>query len=519
MKKNIFNWCMSAFLAGTLGFGVASCSDDDDNAGYGPLSVDVTEYTFDSNEAATAQLAVTSSSDWKVEVAAEWLTLPAGNAGYGTPGRNIKVTLTATENTEEQPRTAIVTFTNLANTAETASVTVTQPGHVPDAYTDTNTSAPAGMQRNASAIFKDIVAGWNLGNTLESDGADETAWGNPMTTQAMIAGVKAQGFNAIRIPVRWFRENELETLEIDPAKLARVKEVVDYAYNQGMYVILNSHHDQWYDRIVAASLSEVKDAVLAKYSGMWTQIATAFAEYDEHLIFSGTNEVIYTSQGNEIWTEPTDQNLFTYLNDLQQTFVDAVRATGGNNAWRTLIVQPWACNPDFMDRLVKPDDTVENRLALEFHYYQPWNFCQQSGDDAAGENMYYWGEPYADLPYSTNTADEIISLFDRLKYNYVDKGTPVIMGEYGAVHHQKTASNQSFGINFTQSDESRAYYLEFVVKQAKDHGFPAFFWDNNAHGTTGENFGLLDRNNNMTPYSTRAVEGIMKGAAEGVYPY
>lgn len=156
---------------------------------------------------------------------------------------------------------------------------------------------------------------------------------------------------------------------------------------------------------------------------------------------------------------------------------------------------------------------------LEFHYYQPWNFCQQSGDDSKGENSYYWGAPYANLQYAVNTEEEVIKLFDNLKYNFVDKGLPVVMGEYGAVKHQKRSSNQAMGINFTKSEESRAYYLEFVVREAKNHGFAAFFWDNNCIDTDGENFGLFDRNNQMQPYSEVAVQAIKRGAETGAYPY
>lgn len=517
MKKNIFNLCMFIFLAGVAGFVASSCSDDDKNAGYGPLSVDVAEYEFSSNEAGTAYLAVTSSTDWKVEVVSDWLSLPTGTSGYGTPGKAIRVILTATENTDEQPRSTVVTFTNLSNASEIVSVTVTQPGHSVTDYDDTNASAPAGMQSNATAILKAIHTGWNLGNTFESEGG-ETAWGNPATTQGMISAVKNLGFNAIRMPVRWYEHADAD-MNIDAAWMARVKEVVDYAYNQGMYVILNSHHDHWYDRVVAGTLSETKEGILTNFNHLWTQIAEAFADYDEHLLFAGTNEVIYTSQGSEVWTEPTDQNLFDYMNDLNQTFVDAVRATGGNNAWRTVVVQPWASNPSFaLDHFVKPDDTVENRMVMEFHFYQPNNFCWQSGDDDNGENMYYWGAPYAEYPYSTNTEGEILELFGQLKYNFVDKGMPVIMGEYGAVTHMKTADNQSFGINYTVSEESRAYYLEFVVKNAKDHGFPGLFWDNNVIGSSGENFGLVNRET-LQPYSQVAIDAIMRGAAEGTYPY
>ena len=518
MKKIIFNLCLSMLMLGAGSF-VTSCSDDDNGPAYGAFSVDQTEITFSDNEADTTIVAVTSPSDWKVEVSEKWLKLPSGESAYGTPGNATNIFFYVEENTNEEERTAVITFTNLADLSQVITVKVVQPGHKPFQYADTNSAAPAGMQSNASKLMKEINAGWNLGNTMESDGTDETAWGNPMTTKTMIDGLKTQGFNAIRIPVRWYSRADAD-MNINAAWMARVKEVVDYAYNQGMYVILNSHHDNWYDRIVPGTLGETKTDILNKFSHMWTQIATTFKDYDEHLLLAGTNEVVYISQGKEEWGEPTNEDLFVYMNDLNQTFVDAVRATGGNNAWRTLVVQPWASNPEFaLKHFVRPTDTVENRLMLEFHYYQPWNFCQQGGDDTKGENKYYWGAPYEDLPYSTNTENDIVKLFGDLKYNFVDKGIPVVMGEYGAVKHQKTSSNQVFGINYTKSEESRAYYLEFVVKQAKNHGFAAFFWDNNCIGTTGENFGLFDRNNNMLPYSEIAVRGILKGVQTGNYPF
>lgn len=541
MKKNIFKLCLSILTVAFCGF-FASCSDDDNGGSYGAFGVDNSTITLFSNAVSDSLVSLTSPTDWKAETSDSWLTLVAGTAGYGVPGNNVTVRFNATENTSTEARTATIVFTSLSDRSQTVTVTVTQPGHQTNQYSDTNSSAPAGMQSNASMLMKQISTGWNLGNTLESSGDDETAWGNPKTTQAMIDGVKAQGFNAVRIPVRWYVHAD-DDMNIESAWLARVKEVVDYAYNQGMYVILNSHGDSWYDRVVLGTLDDTDDngvsnkqSIMTKFTNMWTQIANTFKDYDEHLLFAGTNEVIYMSQGQEVWTLPTEEStketLFAYMDTLNQTFVDAVRATGGNNAWRTLIVQPVASSPNnAMEHFTKPTDTVENRLMMEFHFYQPWNFCQQSGDDSKGENKYYWGKDYVDLDYAVTKADDTTSaypttteegiskLFAQLKYQFVDNGLPVIMSEYGAVQHLKTSANQSFGINFTKSEQSRAYYLGYVVKEAKNNGFAAFFWDNNVVGTSGENFGLLDRSNGMTPYSTVAVQGIMKGAGEGTYPY
>lgn len=543
MKKNIFKLCMSLLVAGLCGSFLTSCSDDDDAETYGAFGVDNTTITLLDNAVSDSLVSLTSPSDWKAESSDSWLTLFGGSTGYGVAGNNITVRFSAAENTSTSERTGSIIFTSLSNSGETVTVKVVQPGHQINVYSDANSSAPSGMQSNASKLMKEIYAGWCLGNTLESSGDDETSWGNPMTTQAMIDGLKAQGFNAIRIPVRWYNHADGD-MNIDAAWMARVKEVVDYAYNQDMYVILNSHGDSWYDRVVLGTLGDTgddgvttnQDLIMKKFSNMWTQIANAFKDYDEHLLFAGTNEVVYISQGREMWTMPTDETQRStanaYVLTLSQTFIDAVRATGGNNAWRTLIVQPFAASPNYaISDFVKPVDTVENRLMLEFHFYQPWSFCQQSGDDSKGENKYYWGKDYVDLDYACTKADDtkseyptmteegITRLFDQLKYQFVDQGLPVIMGEYGAVQHVKNSANQSLGVNYTKSEQSRAYYLQYVVKEAKNHGFAPFFWDNNVVDTADENFGLLDRNNGMQPYSQVAVDGIMAGAEEGSYPY
>lgn len=542
MKKNIFRLCLSLLMVGLCGF-FTSCSDDDKGDTIGAISVDNSTITFLSNVVSDSTVYFTCPTDWKAESSASWLTLVSGTTGYGVPGSNILVRFSATENTSTSERSANIVFTSLSDRSQTVTVKVTQPGHQMTKYSDTNASAPAGMQSNASMLMKQIVAGWCLGNTLESSGDDETSWGNPKTTQDMISGLKAQGFNAIRIPVRWYVHADSD-MNIDASWMARVKEVVDYAYNQGMYVILNSHGDSWYDRVVLGTLDDTGDdgvttnrqTIVKKFTNMWTQIAETFKNYDEHLLFAGTNEVVYISQAQEVWSMPTDQTLRdtmnVYIKTLNQTFINTVRATGGNNAWRTLIVQPFAASPNYaISDFERPTDTVENRLMLEFHFYQPWNFCQQSGDDSKGENKYYWGKDYVDLDYAVTAADDMTStypttteegiskLFAQLKYQFVDQGLPVIMGEYGAVQHIKTTANQGLGINFTKSEASRGYYLNYVVKEAKNYGFAPFFWDNNVVNTSGENFGLLDRSNGMVPYSSVALNAIITGASEGVYPY
>ena len=181
----------------------------------------------------------------------------------------------------------------------------------------------------AQAVASQINLGWNLGNTLEAI-CGETAWGNPATNQALIDAVKAAGFNAIRIPVSWNCHITDGSTTIPAAWMTRVKQVVDMAIAQNMYVIINIHWDGGWlqDHVTFAD----QPAVNARQDALWTQIANAFKTYDQHLLFAGTNEV-HADYGT-----PTSEHI-TVQQSYNQTFVNAVRATGGNNASRTLVVQ------------------------------------------------------------------------------------------------------------------------------------------------------------------------------------
>lgn len=396
----------------------------------------------------------------------------------------------------------------------------------------------AGMELGCKEIWQEIRVGMNLGNTLEAYGAwdanctdevQETLWGNPMTTKAMIDAIKNAGFNALRLPTRWYNHSE-EGVELKVARasstitikdnwLKRVKEVVDYCIENDMYVILNSHHDNWYDRINYAEFKE--EVVYEKFESMWKQIASYFAEYDQHLIFAGMNEVIYLeSDGTydkkdgefekgdlkyrENWGEPTAK-MNEYMNKMNQIFVDAVRSTGGNNEVRNLVVQSWACDPDKgIKGLVVPKDKVEGRLSVEFHYYQPWDYA------STGTTKYTWG--------SSSEQNDVDKKFDALKNKWYDNGIGVVMGEYGACYKFK-------GTQPTEQELSdRKLFHEVVLRKAKEHGFAGFYWDNGGNcldangnlkcsgGNNGEVFALFDRHNNMKVVDQAALDGIMAGA-------
>ena len=381
-------------------------------------------------------------------------------------------------------RTGTITFT-LGSLTET--VTATQlAGTIPD----------VGMESNALVLAAKIHAGWNIGNTLEAIGG-ETAWGNPRITEAYIQQIKQLGFNAIRIPCSWdqYIENR-ETHQISENWLNRVNEVVGYCVANDMYAIVNIHWDGgWLENNCTPDKQEENNR---KQHALWTQIANRLNHYDEHLLFAGTNEPnVDTAQKMAV--------LKSYL----QTFVDAVRATGSNNAVRNLIVQGPNTDIDMTHSLFgeMPVDVVPNRLMAEIHYYNPWTFCGLEKDETWGRMAYFWGAFAVDGSDRNSTFGdeaEMKSLFGKMKTKFVDKGIPVILGEYGAI-----TIRTGLGANQEAHDKSRNLYDETVTREAKNHGLVPFYWETGrvVNRQTGE---IKDH---------YAMDGILKGAQAGKYPF
>ena len=348
---------------------------------------------------------------------------------------------------------------------------------------------------DAQTWCKNVVMGWNLGNSLEAEGT-ETSWGNPATTADMIKSIKGEGFNAVRIPVRWGQHCDMSTMTIDEKWLSRVKEIVDWCLAEDMYVIINTHHDLWLEHYPTnAKKAELNE----KLGKLWTNIATAFADYDGRLAFAGLNEV--NAEGNWGLT-PTQEN-YDVTNSFNQTFVDAVRATGGNNALRNLIVQSYRCNPTMgLTNLVVPTDPTPNRLSVEFHYYDPYSYC--SG--AAG-SYNYWGIAFSDKGTVTPDGNEksLANFFLTIREKWWEQGLGVVIGEYGCSCHYTTADKAT-------QEANMQYYMKCLVSEARKNGFAAFVWDNNAYGNGSEKFGIFDRKNNMKVRTPFFLDGIKEGS-------
>lgn len=323
---------------------------------------------------------------------------------------------------------------------------------------------------------KDLVAqmkvGWNLGNTMDATGGSgidaETSWGNITTTKMMIDAVKNAGFNVFRLPVSWGTHLD-ENYNVDPAWMDRVQEIVNYGIDNDMFVILNTHHEEWYMPVE----SDV-DEDLKELEALWTQIAERFKGYNEKLIFEGVNEPRLRGDGAE-WTGTTESR--EIVNKYAKTFVETVRATGGNNADRCLMVTPYAASSSAtnMQALEIPEDS--DKIIVSIHAYLPYSFAL----DTAGTDVY---DP---------NDKSIPDLFENIKYYFLDNDIPVIIGEFGSVNKM--------------NDEDRIKCVTDYLTTAKEYGVPCIWWDNGTRVGDGENFGLLDRTD-CTWYFPGIMEAI-----------
>jgi aryl-phospho-beta-D-glucosidase BglC (GH1 family) len=378
---------------------------------------------------------------------------------------------------------------------------VNQTGSAGSIYPSYNTNPiPAdatGMSSSAVQLAAKIQLGWNLGNSLEAIGG-ETAWGNPKATKALIDLVKANGFNAIRIPVSYDQYLAYaSTAQLKAEWLARVKEVVHYVVDNDMYVIVNIHWDGgWLENNCTEAK---KSATNAKQKAFWEQIATTLRGFDEHLIFASANE-----------PKVANATEMAVLNSYHQTFIDAVRSTGGKNAYRTLVIQGPDTDIEKTNKLMLtlPTDKVADRMMMEIHYYTPYQFTLMDKDADWGKMFYYWGasnRSTTDTERNPTWGEEadLDKLFKSMKTQFVDKGIPVILGEFGAIRRSNLTGN-----NLALHLASRAYYFQYVVKQAKANGIVPFYWDEGNIGSNG--FGIFNRNN-TTVADHQALKGLLDG--------
>src|SRR5690606_12049249 len=283
-----------------------------------------------------------------------------------------------------------------------------------------------------------------------------------------------------------------ETAAIDQDWLNRVKEVVQYCVDNEMYVLLNIHWDGgWLEENITP---EKQEQVNAKQKAFWQQIATHLRDFDEHLMFASANEPNVH--------DATQSTQMPVLNSYHQTFIDAVRATGGRNSYRVLVVQGPSTDIDRTNNFMKtlPTDEIEDRMMVEVHTYTPYPFALMEKDEDWGKMFYYWGDGnHSEIEPDRNATwgeeNFLIEQFQTLKSNFVDKGIPVLLGEYLAIHRTNVADPE-------MHNASRLHWIKFVTQIAIENGVLPFVWD------TG---GIIDRSNNNVK-DQEALDALLEGA-------
>lgn len=334
-------------------------------------------------------------------------------------------------------------------------------------------------------IMNALNIGWNLGNSFDApDG--ELAWANPFTTNELLIRVKELGFDTIRIPISWGKHvSAAPDYTIDSAFLERIDTVVNQALDAGLYVIIDSHHDNGIYTPTPENAERGKEYLNA----IWTQIAEHFRDSDYRLIFQTMNEprVEGTSYEWEIGTINKDHKaIHEVINALNQTAVDAIRATGGKNEDRYIVVCPYAgkLSSAAVANFRLPSDSAEGKLIVSIHVYSPYNLCLNTSS------------PYN--TFSKSDRDEVEAILKRIDFSFVQKGIPVVIDEMGCTDKS--------------NPDARYEWAKAFVECAKGYGIPCIWWDNGYLHGSGDNFGMINRISlELYPETESVYRGLMEG--------
>lgn len=350
-----------------------------------------------------------------------------------------------------------------------------------------------------------LGVGWNLGNQMDAyvNGvSSETCWGNPKATPQLFKVLKSRGFSTVRIPVTWLGHiGKAPEYKIDREWLERVRELVEMAEAAGLNVIVNIHHDgadskYWLNIKDASEDIERNEEIKAEISSIWSQIAEYLKDKGNFLMFESFNEI---HDGGWGWgANRTDGGKqYDCLNQWNQTFVEAVRNTGGNNLTRWLGVPSYVTNIDLaVDGSMKLPKDNSNKIMVAVHFYEPNDF-------ALNASVSDWGHTGEDSKKGGVVQDEdyMKSQFSKLSSYWVDKGVPVYIGEVGPPN-QASKRGKAF----------RNYYLEFLFRAVKESGLAAIYWDNGAEGSGNDKFGIFDHGNgNILNDSEEVINSMVRG--------
>lgn len=384
-----------------------------------------------------------------------------------TPENDVQVSEAPENNTGDIDAAGV---TEAAEVTEAVDATPAAENTVDPNTQTTDGQVPSNSEKKeirdipSTQLVKEIKIGWNLGNTMDATGGNgvnsESSWGNPVTTKEMIDTVKEAGFNTVRIPTTWEKHlGPAPDYTIDAAWLDRVQEIVDYVMDNDMFAIINMHHEEWY--FPSYDNADAAKDILTK---VWKQIADRFENYDEHLIFEGLNEPRMKGTNFE-WNGGNEEGR-DVINQFNAAFIETIRNAGGNNPLRHLMIPPYAASSDTKtwSEFIVPED---DKLIVSIHAYAPYNFALNGAGTAT------WS-----IDNASDTRD-IDNLMNNIYNNFVSKGIPVIIGEFGGRNKDNL--------------ESRVAWAQYYIKKAAEKGIPCIWWDNGSVIGSGENFGLLNR--------------------------
>ncbi|MEO6524267.1 MAG: cellulase family glycosylhydrolase [Mucilaginibacter sp.] len=437
------------------------------------LTVSASTITF-RGEGGTQDISISANADWSISNPVySWLQISTTS---GSSGSTVIHLTTLSQNTAAASRSGIVYISS--SNGQGRRLIVSQ---APVIYPSYNTSPIApdmtGMTSTAVQLAAKMKMGINFGNTMESP--NEGDWQNSKLTESYVKYVKQLGFNAVRLPCNWVwtHLSDRKKATIDPVWLARVKEVVGWCVANDVYVILNSHDSP-------NANAAKQDSVNAMQKAIWEQIATTMRDFDEHLIFAGLNEPPANTAGQ-----------MAILNGYHETFINAVRATGGKNSYRVLVVQGPTTDSYLTSDLMTtmPHDPVPNKLMVEVHSYTPSVFTiLTDGDVSWGKMVYYWGagnhstiEPDRNATFGEESS--LITEYGKMK-KFVDNGIPVMLGEYAAWRRTAATNSQYLPKDLAMHNKSVNDWTTFSTKTMRANGIMPFFWEIGF---------MLDRKNNV----------------------
>ena len=470
-------------------FGLAACSDTD------------AKYTIVEDPDAPELVSVTPTDDAPLLFGQKTITLTFNKNVFFATKNAGQITLNGTP------------VSNALVLGSSPSLTITA---TPDFNKKQTLIIPAGLVMNSRGVpnDKDIVVtwelqdlpsntatemtkklgwGWNLGNHFDTSNMEWGYWdGVESADIAPFAALASAGAKTVRIPTTWTNHMD-ENGVISADYLNEVAVVVDKAIAAGLNVVLNTHHDSFEDALGDAADDEEKAAEIeALISSLWNQVATYFKDRSDKLIFETFNEV----HAGDDWSTGSEAQ-FKMLNEWNQTAVNVIRATGGNNATRWIGISGYAANIDLTianlempkvsewneeEGTWEPTDEVDDHIMVGVHCYDPYGFCLQPIGNGGNEIYNSWGHNANPKTSVANTNEEyVIAQLFKLRTAYIEKGIPCYLGEYGCVLHPSDVG-QAF----------RQYYLEFFCRCAYLAGIPMFVWDNNVTTPGNEASGYVD---------------------------